>query len=58
MPNKNILIIDDEELIRKVLDAKIKSLDYNTFLAVDGAEGIFSAVAAPAMGVLLHLSAD
>ncbi len=40
MPGKNILIIDDEELTRKVLDVKLKSLDYNTFLAKNGPEAL------------------
>ena len=40
MATKNILILDDEELTRKVLDTKIKSLDYNTCLAQDGPEAI------------------
>lgn len=40
MTQKNILIIDDEELIRKVLDVKLKALDCNTFLAHDGQEAL------------------
>ncbi len=40
MLKKNILIIDDEELIRKVLNVKLKSLDYNTLLARNGAEAL------------------
>ncbi|MBU1078357.1 MAG: response regulator, partial [Spirochaetes bacterium] len=38
MAETTILIIDDEELIRKVLDVKLKSLDYNTLLAKDSLE--------------------
>lgn len=40
MAKKTILILDDEELIRKVLDVKLKSLDYNTLLAKDGPEAL------------------
>ena len=38
MAENTILIIDDEELIRKVLDVKLKSLDYSTLLAKDSVE--------------------
>ncbi len=40
MANKTILIIDDEELIRKVLKVKLNSLEFNTILAKDGPEGL------------------
>lgn len=38
--NKKILIVDDEELIRKMLDTKIKSLGYETILAENGKDAI------------------
>ena len=38
MPAKTILIVDDEELNRKVLNVKLESLDYNTILAQNGLE--------------------
>jgi len=40
METKTILIIDDEDLIRKILDAKIRSLGHNTILAENGEKGI------------------
>lgn len=38
IPERKILIVDDEELIRKVLDVKIKDIGYKTLLAADGEE--------------------
>lgn len=35
---RKILIVDDEELIRKVLDVKIRDIGYRTLLASDGEE--------------------
>lgn len=40
MPEKNILIIDDEDLTRKVLEVKLKSLDYKTYTAKNGPEAL------------------
>ncbi len=40
MNDKKILVIDDESLIRKILDVKLKSLDYEVILAEDGEKGI------------------
>ncbi len=40
MSEKTILIVDDEQLIRKVLDVKLESLDYKTLLAEDGPEAL------------------
>ena len=40
MEEKTILIIDDDPLIRKILNTKITSLGYNTLLAEDGEKAI------------------
>lgn len=40
MENKTILIIDDDPLIRKILETKIKSLGYETIVAEDGETGL------------------
>lgn len=40
MSEKTILIVDDEQLIRKVLDVKLQSLDYKTLLAEDGPKAL------------------
>lgn len=40
MEEKTILIIDDDPLIRKILNTKITSLGYNTLIAEDGEKAI------------------
>ena len=35
-----ILVIDDEELTRRVVDVMLKSAGYDTVLAVDGNDGL------------------
>ncbi len=40
MSDKTILVIDDDELIRKILDVKLKSLGYKVLLAENGEAGI------------------
>ena len=43
MSRNEILIIDDEPQIRKLLEITLKSNDYKTFLAETGHEGILLA---------------
>ncbi len=40
---ENILIIDDEVQIRRLLEISLSALDYNTFFAANGKEGIIAA---------------
>ena len=40
MSDKTILVIDDDKLIRKILDIKLKSLGYKVLLAENGEAGI------------------
>jgi len=41
--NENILIIDDEVQIRRLLEISLSAHDYNTFFAVNGKEGLIAA---------------
>lgn len=38
--NKNILVIDDEAYIRKVIALKLKNRGYNVMMAMNGQEGL------------------
>lgn len=40
MQNPKVLVIEDEELVRKVLEFRLKKEGYEVFLAKDGAEAL------------------
>lgn len=51
----NILIIDDEVQIRKLLEITLNTNDYHTLLAASGKEGITSAIMHPPDLIILDL---
>ena len=53
--NENILIIDDEVQIRRLLEISLSAIDYNTFFAANGKEGLIAAATHKPSLIILDL---
>jgi DNA-binding response OmpR family regulator len=51
----NVIIADDDRMIRSVLQAKLEALDLNVFVAADGMEAVGLASRIPAVLIILDL---